>query len=108
MSRCMSSRSVHLVRFGIFEVEPARSELRKRGVRVNLQEQPFRLLCALLERPGELVTREELRAQLWTADTFVDFDGSLNIAVLKVRQALGDSASHPRFVETIPKRGYRF
>jgi Tol biopolymer transport system component/DNA-binding winged helix-turn-helix (wHTH) protein len=96
------------LRFGAFEIDFEAGELRRRGVLIGLQEQPFRLLCALLERPGEVITREELRGQIWPADTFVDFDGSLNIAVLKVRQALGDSASQPRFIETVPRRGYRF
>ena len=102
----MSARGV--VRFGVFEVDLAARELRKRGVRVKLQEQPFRLLAALLERPGQVVTREEIQARLWPDDTFVDFDKSLNTAAQKVRQALGDSAETPRFVETIPRRGYRF
>lgn len=83
-------------------------ELRRNGVRVSLQDQPVRLLSALLERPGQVVTREELRAKIWPADTFVDFDASLNIAVLKVRHALDDSAAHPQFIQTVPRRGYRF
>ena len=100
--------SKHGVRFGVFEVDFEAGELRKHGVRINLQEQPFRLLAALLEQPGQLVTRDKLRQQIWPADTFVDLDCSLNTAVLKVRQALGDSATHSRFLETVPKRGYRF
>ena len=96
------------LRFGVFEIDFDAGELRKRGVRIGLQDQPFRVLCLLVEHPGQLVTREELRTRLWPADTFVDFDGSLNIAVLKVRHALGDSASHPRFIETVPRHGYRF
>jgi DNA-binding winged helix-turn-helix (wHTH) protein len=96
------------VRFGAFEVDFDACELRKHGIRIGLQEQPFRLLRALLERPGQVVSRDELRRQIWLADTFVDFDRSLNTAVLKVRQALGDSSTHSRFLETIPRHGYRF
>jgi Tol biopolymer transport system component/DNA-binding winged helix-turn-helix (wHTH) protein len=83
-------------------------ELRKRGVRIRLQEQPFRILCALLEAPGEIVSREKLKAILWPDDTFVEFERGMNAAVAKLRQALGDSADNPRFIETIPRRGYRF
>jgi cholera toxin transcriptional activator len=83
-------------------------ELRKSGVRLRLQEQPFQVLALLLERAGEVVTRDELRQKLWPADTFVDFDHSLNTAINKVREALGDSASSPRYVETLARRGYRF
>jgi len=83
-------------------------ELRKQGVRIKLQEQPFHVLTVLLQRPGEVVTREELRNQNWPADTFVDFDNSLNTAINKLREALGDSADNPRFIETLPRRGYRF
>ena len=97
-----------LVRFGVFEADLAAGELRKSGSKVRLQEQPFQLLAYLLERAGEVVTREELREKLWPADTFVDFDHSLNTAVNKVREALGDSANSPRFVETLARRGYRF
>jgi cholera toxin transcriptional activator len=97
-----------VVRFGIFELNLTAAELRKSGVRIRLQEQPFQVLSLLLQRPGEVVTREELRQQLWPADTFVDFDHSLNTAVNKLREALGDSASAPRYVETLAKRGYRF
>ena len=96
-----------LIRFGAFEADLAAGELRKSGVRLKLQEQPFQVLAALLERPGEIVTREELKERLWSGDTFVDFDRGLNTAVNKIREALGDSANHPRFVETVPKRGYR-
>jgi DNA-binding winged helix-turn-helix (wHTH) protein len=95
-------------RFSIFEVNPASGELLRQGARVRLQEQPFRLLVLLLERPGEVVSREELRSQLWPQDTFVEFDNSLNVAVRKLRDALRDDADTPRFVETIPRRGYRF
>ena len=97
-----------LVRFGSFELDPASGELRKGGARVKLQEQPFQVLRALVERPGEVVTREELHERLWPGDTFVEFDDGLNTAVRKIRQALGDSADNPRFVETLPRRGYRF
>ena len=96
------------VRFGVFEIDPRAGELRKRGVRLRLQEQPLALLLALLERPGEVVTRAELRQRLWPSDTFVDFDHSLATSINKIRSALGDSATSPRFVETLPRRGYRF
>jgi DNA-binding winged helix-turn-helix (wHTH) protein len=94
--------------FGPFEVNPASGELLKNGRRIRLQEQPYRLLVALLESPGEVITREELRGRLWSGDTFVDFDGSLRVAVGKLRDALDDDADDPRYIETIPKRGYRF
>ncbi len=94
--------------FGVFEVDLAAGELRKSGRRVRLQEQPFQMLVLLLERPGDVITRDELRQKLWPADTFVDFDHSLNTAINKVREALGDSASSPRYVETLARRGYRF
>src|SRR5947207_15742475 len=96
------------LRFGVFEVDLRAGELRKRGVKVRLQEQPFQVLAMLLERPGETVTREELRNRLWTAETFVDFDHGVNKAVNRIRDALGDSATSPRFVETVARRGYRF
>jgi eukaryotic-like serine/threonine-protein kinase len=94
--------------FGSFEVNAASGELLKNGRRIKLQEQPCRLLVALLENPGEVITREELRSRLWPGDTFVDFDGSLRVAVRKLREALDDNADDPRYIETIPKRGYRF
>jgi TolB-like protein/DNA-binding winged helix-turn-helix (wHTH) protein/Tfp pilus assembly protein PilF len=94
--------------FGGFELDLRSGELRKQGIKVRLQEQPFQVLSMLLERPGEVVTREELRQRLWPEDTFVDFDHSLNTAVNKLREALSDSADAPRFVETLPRRGYRF
>ena len=97
-----------ILRFAAFEVDLAAGELRKNGTRIRLQEQPFQILSYLLDRPGEVVTREELRQKLWPADTFVDFDHSLNTAVNKLREALGDSASSPRYVETLARRGYRF
>jgi DNA-binding winged helix-turn-helix (wHTH) protein/TolB-like protein len=96
------------VRFGLFELDIAAGDLYREGVRVRLQEQPRQVLAALLERPGEVVTREQLRDRLWKNDTFVDFDHGLNTAIKKVRQALGDSAENPRFVETLARRGYRF
>jgi len=96
------------LRFGVFEVDVRAGELRKHGLRVRLQEQPFQVLAMLLEHPGQVVTREELQKKLWPADTFVDFDHGLNKAVNKIREALGDSAESPRFVETIARRGYRF
>jgi eukaryotic-like serine/threonine-protein kinase len=94
--------------FGPFEVNVASGELLKNGRRIKLQEQPYRLLVALLENPGEVISREELRSRLWLDDTFVDFDGSLRVAVRKLREALDDDAEDPRYIETIPKRGYRF
>jgi TolB-like protein/DNA-binding winged helix-turn-helix (wHTH) protein/Flp pilus assembly protein TadD len=96
------------LRFGIFEADLRTGELRKRGARIRLQEQPFQVLAVLLTKPGELVTRDELRSRLWTADTFVDFEHGLNKTINKIREALGDSAENPRFVETVPRRGYRF
>ena len=97
-----------LLRFGVFEVDPAAGELRKSGARIRLQEQPFQVLVALLQNAGEVVPRDQLRQKIWPADTFVDFDHSLNTAVNKIRESLGDSASNPRFVETLARRGYRF
>lgn len=102
------SSEARLLRFGVFEVDLAAGELRKNGVRLRLQEQPFQVLTALLENTGRVVTREDLRQKIWPADTFVDFDHSLNTAVNKIREVLGDSASSPRFVETLARRGYRF
>ena len=96
------------LRFGVFELDLRAGELRKNGLRVRLQEQPFKVLAMLLERPGEVVGREELRKKLWPADTFVDFDHGLNKVINKIREALGDSAESPRFVETVARRGYRF
>jgi DNA-binding winged helix-turn-helix (wHTH) protein len=99
------SRVVH---FGLFEVDLQEAELRKSGIRIKLQEQPFQILAMLLERPGQTVTREELRTKLWPADTFVDFDHSLNSSINKLREALGDTSENPRFIETLHRRGYRF
>jgi DNA-binding winged helix-turn-helix (wHTH) protein len=103
-----SDSQARLVRFSVFEVDLDAGELRKNGARIRLQEQPFQVLAFLLERGGQVVTRDELRQKIWPADTFVDFDHSLNTAVNKIREALGDSASSPRFVETLARRGYRF
>ena len=100
--------SGRVVYFGVFEADLSTGELRKSGAKIRLQEQPFQILAALLERPGEVVTREDLRARIWNADTFVDFDHSLNTAMNKLRDALDDSAANPRFVETLARRGYRF
>ena len=97
-----------IVRFGVFELDLASGELRKKGVKLRLQEQPLQVLTALLEHPGDVITREELRQRLWPSDTFVDFDHSLNTAVNKVRETLGDLASSPRYVETVARKGYRF
>lgn len=96
------------VQFGPYEADLATGELRRDGAKVPLQDKPFQMLMLLLQRPGTLVTREDLRSELWPADTFVDFEHGLNTAVRKLRQALDDSADTPRFVETLPRRGYRF
>lgn len=96
------------VRFGAFEVDPRSGELRKSGVKIKLHRQPFELLTMLLERPGEVVTREELQQKLWPSETFVDFEHGLNKAINKLREALGDDANNPRYIETLPRRGYRF
>src|SRR5215469_314399 len=94
--------------FGLFEADSGSGRLLKQGMHVRLQDQPFRMLILLLERPGEVVTREELREKLWPENTFVEFDNGLNVAAKKLRDALGDNADNPRFVETVPRRGYRF
>ena len=104
----LETRAPEIVRFGVFEVDLRAGELRKQGNRIRLQEQPLQVLAVLLQRSGEVVTREELRSQIWPQDTFVDFDNSLNTAINKLREALGDSADNPRYVETLPRRGYRF
>ena len=103
-----SRQDARSLRFGVFEVDLRAGELRRSGMKVKLQEQPFQVLAQLLERPGEVVTREEMRDRLWRSDTFVDFDHSLNAAIRRLRDALGDSAENPRFVETVARRGYRF
>jgi DNA-binding winged helix-turn-helix (wHTH) protein len=104
----MAARSANVVRFDVFEVDLRAQEVYKAGRRIKLQVQPFQVLAMLLERPGDVVTREEMQKRLWPADTFVDFDHSVNTAIKKLRQALGDDKNKPRFVETLPKRGYRF
>jgi TolB-like protein/DNA-binding winged helix-turn-helix (wHTH) protein/Flp pilus assembly protein TadD len=98
----------HVVHFGVFEADLRSGELRKHGLKVKIQEQPFRVLAMLLEQPGHIVTREELRKKLWPADTFVDFEHGLNAAINKLRGALGDPSDNPRFIETLHRRGYRF
>ncbi len=103
-----STKSGERVRFGFFEADLAAGELRRRGLKVKLQDRPFQILALLLSRPGQMVTREELRQALWPADTFVDFNNGINIAVNKLREALGDSAENPRFIETVGRRGYRW
>ena len=103
-----AQKSSRIVRFGVFEVDLEAGELRRNGAQVRLQEQPFQLLALLLERAGDIYSRDDLRQRLWQEDTFVDFDRSLNTAVNKIRDALGDSAENPRFIQTVPRRGYRF
>src|SRR5580765_2786497 len=100
--------TVRVFRFGAFACDARTGELTNGGQRTPLRDQPLQLLLALLERPGELVTREELTRRLWPADTFVDFDRGLNKAINHLREALSDSADHPRFIETLPRKGYRF
>jgi len=102
------TRTNGIFRFGAYEVDPGSGELRKSGLRLRVQEQPLQVLLVLLERPSEVVTREELQQKLWPADTFVNFDHSLNTVINKLREALSDSASNPRFIETLARRGYRF
>src|ERR1700722_965875 len=96
------------LQFGVYELDRDAMELRKHGVTIRLQEQPLRVLATLLERPGEIVTREELQERIWGKDTFVDFEQSLNKAVNRLRDALNDEAGQPKYVETVPRRGYRF
>src|SRR5215471_18226315 len=96
------------IRFGVFELDLTSGELHKGRTRVKLQDQPLRVLIALLNKPGEIVTREELKQELWPSDTFVDFEHGLRVAVNKLRQALNDDPENPRFLETFPRRGYRF
>src|SRR5512146_3057669 len=103
-----TEKADQILRFGIFEADLKSGELRKNGNKIRLQEQPFQVLAMLLEHPGDVVTREYLRRKLWPAHAFVDLDHSLNTAINKLREALGDSASNPRFVETLARRGYRF
>jgi TolB-like protein len=96
------------IRFGLFELDPLKGDLRRQGIKVAIHEQPLEVLRALIERPGEVVTRQELQQRLWREDTFVEFDNNLNNAISRLRECLGDSADNPRFIETIPRRGYRF
>ncbi len=103
-----SADKSRVLRFGVFELDVQEAELHKSGIRIKLQEQPFQILTMLLERPGQTVTREDLRTKLWSADTFVDFDHSLNSSIKKLREALGDDSENPRFIETLHRRGYRF
>src|SRR5438874_3790453 len=100
--------SANIFRFGLFQADAASGTLMRNGVRIKLQDQPFRVLLLLLDRPGEIVTREELRQKLWREGTFVDFDGSLNVILKKLRAAIDDDSDNPRFIETVPRRGYRF
>ena len=97
-----------VLQFGLFELDLRAGELRKNGVKIKLQQQPFQVLATLLRKPGKVVTREELRRELWPDDTFVDFDHSLNAAIARLRDALSESADRPIFVETLARRGYRF
>jgi TolB-like protein/DNA-binding winged helix-turn-helix (wHTH) protein/Tfp pilus assembly protein PilF len=107
-SNMESPRPAAVVRFGTYELSLQSGEVRKAGVRIRVQQQPMKLLELLLERPGEVVTREELRSRVWPSESFGDFDQAVNIAIAKLRSALGDSAENPRYIETLPKRGYRF
>jgi TolB-like protein len=108
MRMALEAPSFAVLRFGVFEVDARAGELRKKGARVKLQEQPFRVLTLLLKRPGEVVSREELRLQIWGNDTFIDFDRGLNTSINKLRETLGDCADKPTFIETLPRRGYKF
>jgi DNA-binding winged helix-turn-helix (wHTH) protein len=101
-------RLIGAIQFGPFELDRENAELRKQGLKVRLQPKPFRILCALVENPGVVVTREELRVLLWPEDTFVDFERSVNTAVNRLRLALGESAEVPRYIETLSRIGYRF
>src|ERR1043166_2722705 len=106
MSSEISERRI--CRFGLYEADLDAGTLKRHGIPIRLQEQPFRILSFLLEKPGEIITRDELRARLWSEGTFVEFDGSLNTALMKLRAVLNDDPENPRFVETVPKKGYRF
>src|SRR6478672_8616926 len=103
-----SSLPDHIVRFGVFEVDLREAELRRSGLHQKLSPQAFEALRAMLERPGELVTRDELRERLWPGNTTVEYELGLKKCINRIREVLGDSADHPRFIETIPRRGYRF
>src|SRR5215475_250242 len=102
------SQDRRLYRFGLFEADLEQGTLTRQGLPVKLQEQPFRILALLLETPGEVLSREDLRRRIWPEGTFVEFDGSLNTALMKLRAALNDNAENPVFIETVPRRGYRF
>src|SRR5580698_2595937 len=104
----VSAPTSRVLRFDSFELDVRAAELRKAGVKLRLQGQPIQVLATLLNSAGELVTREQLRAQVWPAETFVDFDHSLHNSIARLREALGDSAGTPRYIETLPRRGYRF
>src|SRR5262245_29924931 len=108
LSVTASSKRSQVFRFGVFELDGRAHELRRQGIRLRLQEQPFLVLSCLLERAGEVVTRDELRQQVWPSSVYVDFDHGLNNAIARVREVLRDSASTPRFIETLPRLGYRF
>ncbi len=103
-----NSPTTQRYRFGVFEADAATGELRKQGIRIKVNVQPFQVLMLLLERPGEVLTREDLARVLWPEGTFVDFEHGVNSAVNRIREALGDSARNPRFIETLARRGYRF
>src|SRR5262249_9633258 len=100
--------SGQIFRFGLFEADPSSGTLTRKGIRIKIQEQPFRVLVLLLERAGEIISREEMREKLWPEGTYVDFDGSLNVILKKLRATLEDDSDNPRFIETVPRRGYRF
>src|SRR4051794_14245267 len=102
------SNAVSFIRFGTFELDVCERELRRRGLKIKLQEQPLKVLLVLLENPGQIVSREELRQRIWQADTFVEFDKGMYSALRRLREALDDSAENPRYIETVPRRGYRF
>src|SRR5215469_2757789 len=104
----LSSEGHSLYRFGVFELEAQSGELRRNGIKLKLQDQPYQVLLKLLEHAGQTVSREELRSTLWSSDTFVDFETGLNTTIKRLRETLGDSAENPTFIETVPKRGYRF
>src|SRR5215469_2995642 len=106
--RLWMSTTSNTVRFGSFELDLRSGELRRHGIKIRLSDQPLQVLQLLLENPGQIVTREEIQHKLWSTDTFVDFEHSLNAAVKRLREALSDTADHPRFIETLPRHGYRF
>lgn len=103
-----AAQQIRRYRFGAFEIDLLEGELRRQGLKVKLNEKPFKVLALLLERAGHLVTREDLRQRLWAADTYVDFDANLNTALSTLRHALADSSENPVFIETVPRQGYRF